>query len=1005
MAPEQAAADRPVDARADVFSLGCVLFECLTGAPAFAAEHPMALLAKVLFAEPQRLRDVLPTAPRALDALIWRMLAKDPAERPPHGGAVAAALARAGHGTCRAPAPRRGPRSPDPATSSGCSRSSWSAAKTVCSTATDDDTVAAIRRSGDAAGGRAGGQRCGTGRRSGAGGSRGSRGGSVAVALGGGGLVTDQATQAARCALWLRALVAGRRWRWRPGAAIARGGCRPRISSIAPPRWCRRRRGVGAPGAPGAPDASGAGAAARVGIAIDEVTARLLDARFDVRERGAGSTSCTASASSPRRRACCSAGRRRAWAEIWSCRALEQLFEECTEEPAARVALVTAPPGTGKSRLAQELLRAVMARGAAGRCGAAAASRTARAPRSACCRSWSAARAGSRAASRSTSSGTSSWSHVAVTARTAERAPAARASSSASSPGRRSPTTACRSGRRARTAQLMNERMRAAFLGFLAAESAAHPVVMVLEDVHWGDSPHRAVPRRWPCATCASAPSSSSRWPAPRSTSCSRSSGPSARSRSSRSSSSARRRASASCATCSATARTRQLVDRLVRLVRGQRVLPRGADPRRGGGAGAATSRDGRGHGASAARRARRRGAPPPAGGGRASARCSGRGPSRGCVGGAGLRAEARAAARGADGARADRQAQDSRLRRRAGVRVPPRPAARGRVRHADRRGSGARPPAGGGVARAARRAGSARARRALRARRRRRARRPPLPARGRAGGPGRRLRRRASPAPSARSTAACRSELRTRCLGMLCELHYSSMELQATRSPTPRRCCGSRRAARALEPRDDGQAGVRCLQARDLEEFEALLELAGDDLAGAGRGLPLGALHRSSGSSLLDLLGRSRAREPAPRSSRASARATGARSRSHGRFLHGMLGVRMAYAEEDPDEGLRARRDVPAGISSEAGLQAVRHRTRSCLKANEPLVPGPLRGHRAHAHRRRPCRTAMLDSSPPSAPSCSPGCSPISGAFGRGAAVGRAAWSAAGRTRAPGAR
>src|SRR5262249_26781677 len=72
VAPEQAGADRAIDARADVFSLGCVLFECLTGGFAFVAEHPMALLAKVLFAEPQRLRDVLPDAPAALDALLWR---------------------------------------------------------------------------------------------------------------------------------------------------------------------------------------------------------------------------------------------------------------------------------------------------------------------------------------------------------------------------------------------------------------------------------------------------------------------------------------------------------------------------------------------------------------------------------------------------------------------------------------------------------------------------------------------------------------------------------------------------------------------------------------------------------------------------------------------------------------------------------------------------------------------------------------------------------------------
>src|SRR5262249_8547575 len=100
MAPEQAQNALVVDARADVFSLGCVLFECLTGSPAFAGDHLMALLAKVLLAEPPRLRDLRPEARAALELLLSRMLAKDPSERPADGAAVMEAIAALGEGAC-----------------------------------------------------------------------------------------------------------------------------------------------------------------------------------------------------------------------------------------------------------------------------------------------------------------------------------------------------------------------------------------------------------------------------------------------------------------------------------------------------------------------------------------------------------------------------------------------------------------------------------------------------------------------------------------------------------------------------------------------------------------------------------------------------------------------------------------------------------------------------------------------------------------------------------------
>jgi ATP/maltotriose-dependent transcriptional regulator MalT len=93
IAPEQARGVKELDARADVFSLGCVFFECLTGRPAFVGHDVMALLTKILFEEAPRVIDLVPEMPPELDALVARMLAKDRASRPADGAVVLAELA------------------------------------------------------------------------------------------------------------------------------------------------------------------------------------------------------------------------------------------------------------------------------------------------------------------------------------------------------------------------------------------------------------------------------------------------------------------------------------------------------------------------------------------------------------------------------------------------------------------------------------------------------------------------------------------------------------------------------------------------------------------------------------------------------------------------------------------------------------------------------------------------------------------------------------------------
>src|SRR5262249_45750740 len=84
--------DRSVDARADVFALGCVLYKCLTGRAPFAGDDLLAVAAKLLFEEPARADELRPEVPKSIADLVASMLSKDPANRPFNGAAVATAL-------------------------------------------------------------------------------------------------------------------------------------------------------------------------------------------------------------------------------------------------------------------------------------------------------------------------------------------------------------------------------------------------------------------------------------------------------------------------------------------------------------------------------------------------------------------------------------------------------------------------------------------------------------------------------------------------------------------------------------------------------------------------------------------------------------------------------------------------------------------------------------------------------------------------------------------------
>jgi serine/threonine protein kinase len=91
MSPEQVSG-RGIDARTDQYALGCVTYEMLTGDVPFDADTALAVFQRQLNEAPQPLRERVPGLPRALDAVLRRVMAKDPRDRYPSMKQLACAL-------------------------------------------------------------------------------------------------------------------------------------------------------------------------------------------------------------------------------------------------------------------------------------------------------------------------------------------------------------------------------------------------------------------------------------------------------------------------------------------------------------------------------------------------------------------------------------------------------------------------------------------------------------------------------------------------------------------------------------------------------------------------------------------------------------------------------------------------------------------------------------------------------------------------------------------------
>ena len=316
MAPEQARGEQNIGPSADVFALGCLMYTCLTGLTPLVAGQTTVVLPSILVDDFLNLRAVRPDMPERLDLLLQRMLAKDPRQRPEDAGALLEELNALGHLDERMAVNVPQAR-----------------ASTVVSVETEAMQLVSVIFvvNDDPSDGEKLQPLCDTLRDRFDARIETLRGGSMRVTLARTERMTatDQCVHAARCALFLRGRLASRRFVITTGPAM-----------------------VVAQHVPGSAEGGWPG------IYLDTTTAHLLDARFQMRpsdsgffvldsERALDETRVLLGKPTP------CIGRDR------ELRQLQRLFDACCADSVARLGLVIGQPGVGKSRLRHEFVRRV----------------------------------------------------------------------------------------------------------------------------------------------------------------------------------------------------------------------------------------------------------------------------------------------------------------------------------------------------------------------------------------------------------------------------------------------------------------------------------------------------------------------------------------------------------------------------------------------------------------------------------------------------------------------
>jgi len=473
MAPEQARGNREIDARADVFSLGCVMYECLAGRPAFAGDNIAALLAKILLESPLGLLEVGIDVPVPLDDLVTRMLSKHVTARPTNGAAMLRELDPFRE-VKDSPAQRASQPPIRALTGSErrlvtvvmASASPSEADPSDLSTPTPFETVAASfdpRAAVASFGGEAELLADGT----------------IVVTLSGKGAASDQVAHGARCALALRSFLVSGHLALATGLATVTG--RSCVGDV-----IERAAGMLALARDRRQTMSDETRHGQSPVFLDETTAGLLDMSFDVGgdDRGLFIRGLRQREARPRTllgKPTPFVGRDRELSTLVG------IFEECIDEPVARVVLVTGQPGAGKSRVASEFLRRLgvidgietwLARGDAMSEGSPF-SLLARLVRRA-----AGINGGESLVVRQQKLRARMGHHIPETdvTRVAEFVGEL---ASVHYPDAQS--VQLRAARQ--DAMLMGDQMRRASCDLVTAESSAGPLVIVLEDLHWGDLP------------------------------------------------------------------------------------------------------------------------------------------------------------------------------------------------------------------------------------------------------------------------------------------------------------------------------------------------------------------------------------------------------------------------------------------------------------------------------------------------------------------------------------